>query len=136
MSGAYMPSDTHRFTNNNLATAAAVLSHIVGHNRRCERVPTDLTDTLYAIMSQHPEAHLPLLFKFTRGQCVKHLKTGGLYIITGMPWELMCEGTGELQYAYRRATLVRLPEGTQAVPRGVQYLRPMREMEDGRFVLP
>ena len=126
------PSIVH-LSDGSLLTAQQILSQIIAHNYRCEKVPTGLTDTLYAIMCQQPDVFLPQLFKWRRGQVLTHVRSGGQYVITDMPWESMNENTGELQYGYRRVERVNGPMGVEYVARGIQYLRSQREMEDGRF---
>lgn len=123
-------------THGNLEQAHEIMRQIRMYNQRCEKVPTDLTDALYAIMSQTRDLPPSTLFRWHRGQVLRHLRSHQLYMISGMPWEHMAESTGELMYAYRRVVVVHGPAGTEYVARGVQYLRAMREMEDGRFDQP
>jgi hypothetical protein len=120
----------------NLEQAHEIMRQLRTYNQRCEKVPTDLTDALYAIMSQTRDLPPSTLFRYHRGQVLRHLRSHQLYMITGMPWEHMSEATGELMYAYRRVVLVQGPAGGEHVARGVQYLRAMWEMEDGRFATP
>ncbi len=58
---------------------------------------------------------------FRKGQVVKHLKTGGIYKIIGLPDEgYIIEETGELAYVYTDGFL--------------RFVRSVTKMEDGRFV--
>jgi hypothetical protein len=60
------------------------------------------------------------MFKFRLGEEVKHVKTGGIYIIVGLPNEFVIEATREAAYAY-------------LMPDGRTCIRSQTEMEDGRF---
>lgn len=58
--------------------------------------------------------------KFHLGELVRHLKSGGEYIIVGLPINHRLEATGEPCYAYQGAD-------------GLIWHRGRAEMEDGRF---
>lgn len=60
-------------------------------------------------------------FKFLEGQEVRHIKTGGIYLVTATPHEVVIEATREPAYAY-------------IMPDGRTCIRSQAEMEeDGRF---
>jgi hypothetical protein len=58
---------------------------------------------------------------FVQGDRVRHVKSGGVYLILQIPDKLRIESTGEPAYLYAAQDL--------------QWVRSQREMEDGRFVL-
>lgn len=58
--------------------------------------------------------------KFQIGQEITHVKTGGKYIIRGLPDQYIIEATGEPAYAYLGSVKI--------------WVRCQSEMEDGRFV--
>jgi hypothetical protein len=60
------------------------------------------------------------MFKFRLGEEVKHVKSGGIYIVCGLPNEFVIEATREAAYAY-------------LMPDGRTCIRSQTEMEDGRF---
>jgi hypothetical protein len=60
-------------------------------------------------------------FKFRMGEEVRHKKSGGIYIITGLPNEYVLEHSREPAYTYL------MKDGRTCV-------RSQTEMEDGRFV--
>jgi hypothetical protein len=59
-------------------------------------------------------------YKFVMGAEIRHVKSGGVYIITGLPNEYVIEATREAAYAY-------------LMPDGRICIRSQTEMEDGRF---
>lgn len=61
-------------------------------------------------------------FLFGSFDSVTHLKTGGVYVICGLPSEYVIETTSEPAYVYYK-------EGGQK-----KYVRSQAKMEDGRFV--
>lgn len=62
---------------------------------------------------------------FEVGDVVKHLKSGGSYVVTGTPARVVIEATLHPAYTYR-----------QAVGNDDRiWVRPQTEMEDGRFEL-
>jgi hypothetical protein len=61
----------------------------------------------------------PILFEFM--QTVRHVNTGELYLIFGLPDQYRIEATGEPAYVYGREV-------------SSKWIRPQKEMEDGRFV--
>jgi hypothetical protein len=66
--------------------------------------------------------HTPI--QFAEGTCLKHLKTGDLYLITLTPESgLRIEATGEPAYGYRPL------QDTTPV-----WVRSQTETEDGRFL--
>jgi len=65
-----------------------------------------------------PPASDPL---FAIGQTVRHMKTGGSYLIKELPTRLRIEKTGEPAYEYQDVVTLQ------------KWVRPQTEMEDGRF---
>lgn len=59
-------------------------------------------------------------FKFRINDVVEHIKTGGQYVVAGLPSEYVLENTREPAYAYRMAD-------------GRICVRCQKEFEDGRF---
>lgn len=60
------------------------------------------------------------MFKFRLGEEVRHVKSGGIYIVTGLPSEYVLEHSREPAYAYLMVD-------------GRICVRSQQEMEDGRF---
>ncbi len=69
--------------------------------------------------------HVP---KFDRASVLRHIKSGGLYVIVLGPNMVKIEDTAQPAYAYR----VLQNDGT---PSGALWVRSQVEMEDGRFEL-
>jgi hypothetical protein len=91
--------------------------------------PKDFLEKMNAIAGVHPFIQKQLeracslqcrTFKFLEGTEVRHIKSGGIYLITGTPHEFVIEATREPAYAYL------MPDGRTCV-------RSQAEMEDGRF---
>jgi hypothetical protein len=59
-------------------------------------------------------------FKFAVGDEIRHIKSGGMYIVMGTPNEYVIEATREPAYAY-------------LMPDGRICIRSQAEVEDGRF---
>jgi hypothetical protein len=70
--------------------------------------------------SEQPEIQPTLPFKFGINDVVEHVKSGGHYVIAGLPNEYVIEATREPAYAYRMAD-------------GRVCVRCQSEFEDGRF---
>lgn len=60
--------------------------------------------------------------KFKQGQIIKHLKSGGDYIVIGLPEDCRLEATNTPSYAYK------------SLSDGMIWFRSQDEMEDGRFI--
>lgn len=60
---------------------------------------------------------------FGLGQIIKHIKSGGEYIVRGLPDKYRIESSNAPAYAY------------ESLEDGVVWVRPQSEMEDGRFEL-
>jgi hypothetical protein len=71
-------------------------------------------------MSEQSEIAVTLPTKFQMNDVVEHLKTGGMYVVAGLPNEYVLENTREPAYAYRMAD-------------GRICVRSQVEFEDGRF---
>ena len=69
-------------------------------------------------MSANQSATEPM---FGKQEILKHLKSGGVYTVVGLPTEYVLEHNHKPAYAYR------MPDGRICV-------REQEEMEDGRFV--
>lgn len=80
---------------------------------------------IVALLAKHNVMEAPVYDpknpKFGINWNVRHLKTGGIYKIKGLPANYRIEATGEPAYAY-------LDEEEDKV-----WVRPQAEMEDGRF---
>lgn len=71
-------------------------------------------------MSEQSEIAVTLPIKFMINDVVEHVKSGGMYVIAGLPNEYVLENTREPAYAYRMAD-------------GRICVRCQAEFEDGRF---
>lgn len=74
-------------------------------------------------MSTTEQQEVPVVspVKFVINDVVEHVKSGGLYVVAGLPMEYVLENTREPAYAYRMKD-------------GRVCMRCQSEFEDGRFV--
>jgi hypothetical protein len=70
--------------------------------------------------TEQPEVAVVSPTKFVVNDVVEHLKSGGLYVVAGLPTEYVIEATREPAYAYRMKD-------------GRICIRCQSEFEDGRF---
>ena len=69
-----------------------------------------------------------IMFSFSIGQCVKHLKSGGRYVVIEIPNKFRrLEHSNEMHYAYCLLGDAHTTDKTV-------WLRCKSEMEDGRFI--
>ncbi|BDD79574.1 hypothetical protein [Burkholderia phage FLC9] len=71
--------------------------------------------------SEQQEVAVVTPVKFVINDVVEHVKSGGMYVVAGLPTEYVIEATREPAYAYR------MKDGRICV-------RCQSEFEDGRFV--
>jgi len=71
-------------------------------------------------MSENTEVPVISPVKFRINDVVEHIKSGGMYVVAGLPTEYVIEATREPAYAYRMAD-------------GRICVRCQSEFEDGRF---
>ena len=64
---------------------------------------------------------------FELGQCLKHLRSGGLYVVLALPDQVKFESDAKPAYAYQSV-------GDKGIPKGPIWIRAQELMEDGRFV--
>jgi hypothetical protein len=98
-----------------LKMAQEILQHLT-HKGNAEA-----TDLLARFTPKPPEANqTPTYpFKFHTGQYVRHVKSGGIYSVVGLPSAYRLEATGEPAYAY--------------MANGTIWVRGQAAFEDGRF---